>query len=89
MPHSAENFHRGEPFSVSLVSAIEKVCVRGGEYQDLPSKVICLTVSKTFCRGNPLVFIKIGYRKSLDKRGRGSIKIFRRTFFASQCRKFP
>ena len=30
MPHSAEGFRRGESFSVSLISGIEKVCVRRG-----------------------------------------------------------
>ena len=44
--------------------------------------------AENFRKGNPLVFIKFGYRKSLNKRG-GSIKIFRRKFFASQCGKFP
>ena len=46
--HSAENFPRGESFSVSLISGIEKVCIGRGEYQDLPSKIICLTVPKNF-----------------------------------------
>ena len=31
LPHSDEKFRRGEPFSLSLFSGIEKVCVRGGE----------------------------------------------------------
>ena len=42
--HSAENFRRGEHFSVSLISGMENVWVRGG-YQKFPSKIICLTVS--------------------------------------------
>ena len=45
LSHSAENLSRGESFSVSLISGIEKVWIRGG----------------------------------------GSIKIFRRKFFVSQC----
>ena len=38
----------GGCFSVSLISGIEKVWIRGGEYQDFPSKNICLTVPKIF-----------------------------------------
>ena len=40
----------GKPFSVSLISSIEKVWIRGGgsEYQDSPSKSFCLRVPKTF-----------------------------------------
>ena len=39
----------GEPFSLSLISGIEKVWMRGwGECQDFPSKTSCLTVPKHF-----------------------------------------
>ena len=41
----------GEPFSLSLLSGIEKVWMRGwglGECQDFPSKFSCLTVPKIF-----------------------------------------
>ena len=64
LSHSAENFRRGEPFSVSLISGTEKVRIRGGggegEYQDFQSKVFCLTVMKNFI-GEPFcaVFQKI------------------------------
>ena len=45
---SAENFRRGEPFSVSLISGTEKVWIRGGGggYQDFPSKIFCLAAPK-------------------------------------------
>ena len=56
MPHSDEKFRRGEPFSLLLLSSIEKVCVRGGEYQKIPSKVVCLTAPKSSVGVNPLVF---------------------------------
>ena len=37
----------GEPFSLSLISGIEKVLMRGwGECQGFPSKTSCLTVRK-------------------------------------------
>ena len=41
----------GEPFSLSLISGIEKVWMRGwggGGCQDFPSKISCLTVPKNF-----------------------------------------
>ena len=37
-----------EPLSVALVSGFEKVWVREGGYQDIPSKIFCLTVSENF-----------------------------------------
>ena len=39
-----------EPFSVSLIAGTEKVWTREGvgEYQDFPSKIICLTLPKLF-----------------------------------------
>ena len=36
----------GELFTVALISGIEKVWMRGGEYQDFPSKNFCHTVPK-------------------------------------------
>ena len=41
----------GKPFSLSLISGIEKVWMRGwglGECQDFPSNFSCLTVPKNF-----------------------------------------
>ena len=48
LSHSAENFRRGgEFFSVSLIWGIaKKMNKRGGEYQDFPSEIFCLTVPK-------------------------------------------
>ena len=40
----------GESFSVSLILGIEKVRIRGWEYQSFPSKNVCLTTSKNFVR---------------------------------------
>ena len=43
------NFYVGEPFNVSFFSDIENVLIRGGgEYQDFPSKIFCLTVPNFF-----------------------------------------
>ena len=46
-------FSDGKPFSVPLISGIEKVWIRkwgggGSEYQDSPSKKLCLRVPKIF-----------------------------------------
>ena len=41
----------------------------GGEYQDFPSKIFCLTMPKNFRRGILYCCSSFGYRKSLDKRG--------------------
>ena len=40
LSHSAKFFVR-EPFSVSLIAGIKKVCIKGGrEYRDFPSKFL-------------------------------------------------
>ena len=45
---ASQNAER-EPFSLSLISGIEKNWMRGwGECQDFPLKVSCLPVPKTF-----------------------------------------
>ena len=42
----------GESFSVSFISGIDKVWIRGAgrQYQDFPSNFFCLTVPKEFVR---------------------------------------
>ena len=64
---------------------------RGGEHQDFPSKIFCLTVPKNLV-GEPFcVSQNFGQRKSLWIRGRGeggSIKIFRRLFLSHRAEKF-
>ena len=80
----------GESSIVALISGTEKVWRRGGgvEYQDFPSNTFCLTVPKQFA-GNPSVLCFRNFpvaKKFVDKRG-GSIKVFCRIFFVSQCRK--
>ena len=47
LSHSAENLRR-ESFTVALISGTEKVWIRGRGYQDIPSKIFCLTVPKKF-----------------------------------------
>ena len=49
LSESADNFRRGGSFSVSLFLGTDKVKIRvGGERQDFPTKLFCLTVPKTF-----------------------------------------
>ena len=80
----------GEPSNLSLISGIEKVWMRGwGECQLIPFKTSCLTVPKIFV-GEPFVlcFRKLLVaKKFMDKKGGGSVKIFRRKFFVRKCRK--
>ena len=63
---------------------------REGKYYDFLSKSFCLTITKKFV-GNTsvLCFRKFPVaKKFLDKKGGGwSIKILRRNFFVSRCRK--
>ena len=59
-------FSVGKLFSVSLLSGIEKVWIRGGggsEYQDSPSKKLCLRVPKTFVE-EPLCAVFQKFSKS-------------------------
>ena len=77
----------GESFTVAIISGIEKVWIRGGEYQEFASKVFCLTVQKNFV-GEPFsVSLSAGAEKLWIRQGAG-IKFFRRRIFVSQCRKF-
>ena len=88
LSHSAEKLRRGgESFSFSLIAGIEKIYVAEGYVTifGFQSKFFCLTVPKNFV-GEP--FCAVFQKKFMDKRG-GSIRIFRRKIFVSQCRTFP
>ena len=74
--------------SFRKIPVAKKLKEKWGEYQDFPSKSFCLIVPKNFI-GEPFcaVFQKVsGIEKKLWRKGFG-IKIFRRKFFVSQCRK--
>ena len=80
----------GEPFSVSLVSGIEKFLCFGGLCHDFSSKIFCLTVPEHFVE-EPFcaVFQKISVsEKVMDKR-EGKYQDFLRKVFVSRCRKMP
>ena len=78
----------GEPFSLSLISGIEKVWMRGwggGECQDFPSKISCLTVPKNFV-GQPLsVSLISGIGKLYASEG--YVTIFCRNFLSHSAEK--
>ena len=76
----------GESFTVALISGTEKIW-RGGGYQDSTSKMVCLTVPKYFLGESFTVALISGTEKVW--RRRGGIKILRRNFFVSLCRKSP
>ena len=79
----------GEPFSVSLISGIQKHYASEGYVTIFCRDFFCLTAPKNFVEA-PFyaVFQKTPVAiKIMDKRVWGSIKIFRRKFFVSQCQK--
>ena len=80
----------GLSFVVALVSGTGKVCRRrGGGVSSFYVEIFLSHSAENFRRGIPYCCINFGYRKSLDKRGGGSIKIFNRKVFVSRCRKSP
>ena len=77
-----------ESFSVSLLSGIEKDWIRGGgEYQDFPWKIFCLTVPKNFVGEHFRVSLILGIENFFVSEGYVTIMDFCRSFFVSQCRK--
>ena len=77
LSHSAENLSRGESFSVAIFSGIEKVWIReGGEYQDCPSKIFCLTVPKISVGESCTVAISSGIEKVWIRGGGGEYQDF-------------
>ena len=77
-----------EPFSVSLIAGTENVWIREGGVSRFSVEDFLSHSAESFRRRTFHCFTNCRYRKCLDKRG-GSIKIFRRRFFVSQCRKIP
>ena len=90
LSHRAEKF-LGEPFCAVFqkTSGSEIFMDKRGVCQYFPSKNFCLRVPKKF-RGEPFcaVFQKTsGSENFMDKRGGGCVRISRRKFFVSGCRK--
>ena len=73
----------GEPFSLSLISGIEKIWIRGGgglECQDILSKISCLTVPKNFV-GQPFRVSLVSSIKNFYA-SEGYVTIFCRNFLS-------
>ena len=75
----------GESFTVALNSGIEKIWIREGGVSRFSVEKFLSHSAEKIRRAILHCCDNFGYRKSLDKRG--GIKIFRRKFFVSQCRK--
>ena len=77
----------GESFTVGIISGIEKVWIRGGEYQDFASKVFCLTVMKNFI-GEPFsVSLSAGTEKLWIREG-GVSRFSVEKFLSHSAEKF-
>ena len=72
----------GESFSVSLISGIKKIWIRGGgrKYRDFPSTFFCLTVPKTFV-GEPFCVPENFWCRNFLGTKRGRISQFPIEFF--------
>ena len=79
----------GESFTVALVSSIDKVWIRRvGVSRSSVENFLSHSAEKVRT-GTLYCCINFGYRKNLEEREwGGSIKISRRQFFVTQCRKF-
>ena len=86
LSNSTERFRRGIIFCCINFGYRKILEKRWGVYQDFTSKLSCLTVPKISV-GNTLLLHYFRVPKKFGEEG-GSIKIFRRKFFVSQCRKF-
>ena len=86
--HTVPKISVGEFFTVAIISDIEKVWIREGGVSRFSVENFLSHSAEKFRRGILYCCNNFGYRESLDRR-RGSIKVFRRKFFVSQCRKIP
>ena len=76
-----------ESFTVALISVIEKVWIRRRGVSMFSIKSFCLTVAKVSIGESFTVALSSCSEKVwIRGGGGGSIKIFRRIFFVSQCR---
>ena len=78
----------GESFTVTTISGIEKFWIREGGVARFSAESFLSHSSENFRRAILYCFNSFRYRKNLDKRGGGSIKIFRGKCFVSLPKKF-
>ena len=85
------NFRQGDPFSVSLISGIEKFYAPEGYVTnfDFLSKIFFVSQCRTFFVGEPFSVSLLSGTAKVWMRGGGGIKNFRRKVFVSQCRTIP
>ena len=84
--HSAEKFRKRILYCcIKFVQRKSLWTRRGREYQDIPWKIFCVTVPKNSV-GESFAFALKSCIEKVWIRGGGSIKIFCRIFFVSQCR---
>ena len=76
----------GNPLLLHYLRVPKKLGEEVGWYQDFTSKIHCLTVPKSFVWESFTVELFSGTEK-FWRRGGGVIKILRRKFTVSQCRK--
>ena len=79
----------GQPFRVSLISGMENFYAQRGYVTNFCQNIFSITVPEHFVE-EPLcaVFQKSSSSEnSFGEEGGGRIKIFRRKFYISQCRK--
>ena len=78
----------GKSFTAALISGSEKVWIGGGEYQDFPSNIFCLTLPKFSVGESFTVALVSGDEKVYGQQGKGSIKIFRRKLWSHSPESF-
>ena len=77
----------GESLTAALILGNEKVCIRKWVYQGFRSKIFCLTVPK-FSVGESIFVALFSGSEKVWIGGGGSIEIFRRKVYVSQCGNF-
>ena len=85
--HSAEKFRGGILYCCIDFGNRKGLDRKGRELQGIPSNIFCLTVPKNFVGQSFIVALISGIEKFWIGRGGGSIKIFHRESFVSQCQK--
>ena len=81
MSHSAENFPRSILYCCTIFGNRKGLDRRGGEFQGIPSKISCLTVSKIFVGEFFTVALISGSEKVYGQQGGGEYQDFPLKFF--------
>ena len=78
----------GESFTLAVTSGSKKVWIGGGEYQNFPSIFFLSHSAEKFRRGTLHCCINFGYRKSLEKTGRGVSRFSVENFLSHSAKNF-